>query len=225
VHAEQVPGLTLAERQATRWAALGGVAYVALFIAGFLISYSDEPDTSSAPAEIVAYYSDSGNRDRIAIGWLLLLVGVFFFLWFVAALRQTVRRFMGDGLLTTATVVGGAVYAATTLVASSLQVAIMTMSDDTYQKRVFPELIHAASDAGYVIHAGGGAALAVMMVAASVAAMIARAIPQWLGWLGVIGAISAIVSIFFIPFFVIAVWLLVASVLIFRAKSLPTAEL
>jgi hypothetical protein len=218
VVAEQAPG-TPTEGWATRWAALGGVAYVVLFVVGFLISYSDEPDLDSPPAKIIDYYGDSGNRDKIAVGWLLLLVGVFFFLWFVAALRQTVRRFTGDGLLATATVVGGAAYAATTLVASSLQVAILTMSDDTYQKRVFPELIHAASDAGYVIHAGGGAALAVMMLAASAAAMSARAIPAWLGWLGVIAAISAIVSIFFIPFFAIAIWLLVASLLVFRAES------
>jgi hypothetical protein len=54
----------------------------------------------------------------------------------------------GDGLLTAVTTVGGAVYAATTLVAFSLDEAIYTMSDDTYNHAVYPGLIHAANDAG-----------------------------------------------------------------------------
>ena len=48
---------------------------------------------------------------------------------------------------------GGAlyVYAALASTAASLGNAVRTMSDDTFQHRVFPELIHAADDATWVI--------------------------------------------------------------------------
>jgi hypothetical protein len=49
----------------------------------------------------------------------------------------------------------------------------------------------------------------------------------WLGWIGVVAGIIAIASIVFIPWFVIALWLLVASVLLFLAgrerPALPPA--
>jgi hypothetical protein len=48
---------------------------------------------------VIAYYRDSGHRDKIHLGWLLILIGVFFFHFFVGALREVVRRLTGDGLL------------------------------------------------------------------------------------------------------------------------------
>ena len=98
------------------------------------------------------------------------MLGVFFLLWFVGALREFMRRIDADGLLTRVAVIGGAVYAATTLVGAGLQAGILTMSDDTFQDRVFPELIHAVRDAGYVIHTSGGAGVAALIIAASLAA-------------------------------------------------------
>ena len=51
------------------------------------------------------------------------------------------------------------------------------MSDDTYQHRVFPELIHAADDVGWVMHATGALGLAAMIIAASLAFMWAGTWP------------------------------------------------
>src|SRR5437763_266878 len=78
-------------------------------------------------------------------------------------------------------------------------------------------MILAADDTWYVLHSAGGAGAAAMMIAASLAALASPRMPRWLVWLGVLAGISAIVSIFFIPWFVIAVWLVVASVIVFRA--------
>jgi hypothetical protein len=197
-----------------RWAGLGGIIYVALFVIGAIVGWSDQPDSSSSPEKIIAFYSDSGHRDRVSIGWLLIVTGIFFFLWFLGALRQTVRRLDGDGLLATVTTVGGAAYAACTLASFSIETAIKTMSDDTYRHEVFPGLIHAAGDVGYVLHSAGGAAVGAMMVAVSIAALRARSLPAWLGWLGVLAGLVAVVSIFFFPWFAIAMWLVVASLIL-----------
>jgi hypothetical protein len=196
-----------------RWATLGGVVYVVLFVVGVILFFGNQPDTSSAPAKIISFYSDSGHRDRINIGWVVAGLGLFAFLWFVAALRQTIRRLEGDeGFLATLTTIGGVVYASLSLAALAVNTGIKTMSDDTYNHQVYPELIHAADDAGWVLHASGGAGAAAMIIAASLAGIQARAVPAWAGWLGIVAGILSLALIVFFPWFVFAIWVLVVSI-------------
>jgi hypothetical protein len=108
------------------------------------------------------------------------------------------------------------VYAALTLVSAALQSAIYTMSDDTYRHEVYPGLIHAANDSSYVLHSAGGAGIGATIVAVSLAALGARAIPAWLGWLSVFAGVVSIFAVFFFPWIVIVVWLIVAGVLTTR---------
>ena len=207
-----MPPSTRSSAGLARWAALGGIAYVVLFIVGTILLFSGEPGSDASPAKVIAWYSDSGHRDRINFGWLAAGLGVFFFLWFLSALRRTVRRLEGDdGFLTGLTTIGGGVYAALTLAGLAVNDGIRTMSDDTYHHQVFPGLIHAADDAGYVLHATGGAGAAAMIIAASLAALRAAAVPSWAGWLGVAAGILALASIAFFPQAAIAIWILVVS--------------
>jgi hypothetical protein len=203
-----------------RWAMLGGVAYVVLFVIGVILIFGDTPDSGSAPAKIVDYYSDSGHRDRISIGWILAGLGLFFFLWFLSALRRTVRRLEGDdGFLTGLTTIGGVVYAALTLAAIAVDTGVRTMSDDTYQHQVFPGLIHAADDASWLLHASGGVGAGAMVIAASLAGLRARAVPSWLGWLGVAAGILSLALLVFFPWFVLAIWILVVSIGMFMRSG------
>ena len=206
-----------------RWAALAGVAYVVLFVIGVNLIYQGTPDSSSAPAKIIAYYSDSGHRNRINIGWALAGLGFFFLLWFVSALRQSVRRLEGDdGFLSALTTMGGVVYATLGLAALAVETGIRTMSDDTYHHQVFPGIVHAGDDVAWVLHASGGAGLGAMIIAASLAALRARAVPTWAGWLGIVVGILALVTIVFFPWFLAAIWILVVSIGLFlRAGRAP----
>jgi hypothetical protein len=141
-----------------RWAALGGIVYVVLFVIGVIVMFDGEPNGDASPARVIAYYSDSGHRNKIMFGWLIAGLGIFAFLWFLSSLRRAVRRWEGeDGFLTALTTIGGAIYATLAFAAIALNVGIRTMSDDTYHHTVFPGLIHAADDASYVMHATGGA--------------------------------------------------------------------
>ena len=203
------------ERGLTRWAALGGALYVVLFVAGTFFFFGDAPEGGDAPAKFTQWFSDSGHRDRIHVGWVLMGLSIFFLLWFVAYLRRLVARLDPDGLLANVVGIGGTVYAATALVAISLEDALKTMSDDTYQHRVFPELIHAADDAGWVIHASGAAGLSAMIIAASLAFMWRRTWPTWAGWLGVVVGFLTLFSVAFFPQPLFLLWLLIVSVLLF----------
>ncbi len=195
-----------------RWASLGGILYVVLFIIGVILMFHGEPDTSSSPAKVIAYYSKSSHRDKISIGWVITGLSIFFFLWFLAALRRTVRRLEGeDGFLTALTTIGGTIYAALAFAAIAVEAGIRTMSDDTYHHTVYPGLIHAADDVGWVLHATGGAGASAMILAATIAGMRARAVPTWAGWLGILAGILALGLIIFFPWAALGIWVLVVS--------------
>jgi hypothetical protein len=195
-----------------RWASLGGVLYVVLFVIGVIVMFDGEPNGDSSPAQVIAYYSKASHRDKVNIGWIIAGLGIFFFLWFLAALRQTIRRLEGgDGFLTGLTTIGGVIYATLAFAAVALNAGIRTMSDDTFHHTVFPGLIHAADDASYMIHATGGAGASAMIIAATVAGMRARAIPGWAGWLGILAGLLALFSILFFPQAAIGIWILVVS--------------
>lgn len=207
---------------AARWAPLGGILYVILFVVGTIVLFSGSPGGDASPAKVIQWYSDSGHRDRVNIGWILIGLGVFFLLWFIAALRRAVHRIDREGILTTVVTIGGTIYAALAFGAAALNAGIRTMSDDTFQHRVFPELIHAADDAGYVMHATGGAALGAMIIAASLALMGAAVWPKWAGWVGVAVGILAIGSIFFFTQFVFLLWILIVSLVMFMRPGSTT---
>src|ERR671931_9516 len=166
-----------------------------------------DPSKGAGMSMPLSTRSSAGIARWAALGGIL-----FFFLWFLSSLRRTVRRHEGeDGFLTALTTIGGAVYATLALAALAVNQGIRTMSDDTYHHQVFPGLIHGADDAGYVLHATGGAGASAMIIAASLAAMRAAAVRSWVGWLGIVAGILALGSIVFFPQAAIGIWILVVS--------------
>ena len=63
-----------------------------------------------------------------------------------------------------------------------------------------------------MLHASGGAGLAAMIVAASLAALRMRAVPTWAGWLGIVVGILSLGLIAFFPWFLAGIWILVVSI-------------
>src|SRR6266513_620418 len=200
-----------------RWASLGGILYVVLFV---IVMFDGEPDSDASPGRVIAYYSKASHRDKISIGWIIAGLGIFAFLWFLSSLRRAVRRWEGDdGFLTALTTIGGAIYATLAFAAIAINVGIRTMSDDTYHHTVYPGLIHAADDAAWMMHAGGGAGVAAMIIAASLAGLRAGAVSSWLGWVGVAAGVLSLGLIIFFPWFVVGIWVLAVSIGTFMRSS------
>ncbi len=185
----------------------------------FFLLVKDGPDGDAPPAEVVAWYSDSGHRDRLTIAWCVLMIGLFALLWFIGSLRASVASFDDTGMLAPLVLAGGAIYVALAGAGVSLGTAVDTMSDDTYKHTVYPELIHAADDALWVIQAAGFVGMSAMMIAVAVAALRARIVRPWLGWLGVAVGIASIAGIVGIPQILVGVWLIVVSTALFRAAG------
>ena len=206
------------------WGSLGGLAFVVLFVIGSALIF-DGPNGDESPAKYVAFYGDSGHRTKIDLGWLLAGLGVFFFLWFVASLRETVREATagaGDGMLAFLVTIGGTAYGAVTLMALGEAVGVRTMSDDTFRHQVFPGVIHANDDGVYIAHATGTAALAAMILAFSLTVLATRALPRWLGWFGLLAAVAALASLFFVTMIVWLLWIAITSVVLYAAARRTT---
>jgi hypothetical protein len=219
----EAAAVTVARPRAVgRWAFLAGVLYVVLFVIGTIVIFDGQPDTSSNPAKVIAYWSDSGHRDKVNVGWILIGLAIFFLLWFIAALWRAVSSIDTERTLSAVVAIGGAVYAACTIAAVSIDQGLKTMSDDTFRHRVFPELIHAADDVSWVMHASGAVGLGAMIVAASLALMWAGAWPSWAGWVSVVIGILTLGSIAFFPQFLFLAWILVVSIVMFRYEPRVT---
>jgi hypothetical protein len=202
---------------------LGGAVFVVLLVVGSIVTFSGQVGGDNPPERVAAYWSDSGHRSKSHVGWILVCLGILAFLWFVAALRRRVQDHDPDGMLGGLVGIGGTVYAVCTLVGFSLEEAIKTMSDDTFHRQVFPELIHAADDAGWVIHAAGGVGIATLIIAASIAARQAGRIPSWLSIVSIVIGVISLALIVFFPIFLMLLWVLVTSIAMYVRSGRTTA--
>jgi hypothetical protein len=220
----------MASRGLRAWANLGGLVFVVLAVVGALLLF-DGP-TDSSPTKMAAWYGSSSNRAHVNIGWILTGLGLFSLIWFVAALRERVRASEEAApekgtFLSTIVLTGGTVYVAVAMAAVALTDGIKTMSDDTYHHQVYSGVVHAASDATYMMVTTGGAALATLIFAVSVAVRRYEILPRWLSWFGFVAGVAAIFSIFFFTMIVWLLWIAAASIALFlqsRSAAPATRE-
>jgi hypothetical protein len=206
------------------WSSLGGIAFAVLAVVGAIFLYDGPQDSS--PAKMTAWYSSSGNRTHINIGWVLVGLGLLCLIWFVAGVRERVAvaeqaGAPGASFLTTLVTIGGTVFIAAGVCQIGIAAGIKTMSDDTYHHQVYSGLIHAAGDASYIILAGSGIAMASMIFAIALAIFAFGLLPRWVGWFGVVAGVAAIFSLFFFTMLVWLVWLAVVSVMLFVRSPSP----
>lgn len=206
------------------WSSLGGIAFSVLAVIGAIFLYDGPSDSS--PAKMTAWYSSSGNRAHINIGWVLTGLALLCLIWFVAGVRERVAvaeqaDAPGASFLSTLVLVGGTVFIAAGVCQIGIAGGIKTMSDDTYHHQVYSGLIHAAGDASYVILAGSGIAMASMIFALALATFAYGLLPRWVGWFGVVAGVAAIFSLFFFTMLVWLLWIAVASVLLFLRSRSP----
>jgi hypothetical protein len=201
------------------WSSLGGIAFSVLAVFGAILLYDGPADSS--PAKMTAWYSSSGHRAHINIGWILVGLALLCLIWFVAGVRERVAvaeqaAAPGTSFLSTLVAIGGTVFVAAGVCQIGLADGIKTMSDDTYHHQVYSGVIHAAGDASYIILAGSGIAVASMIFAISLAAFGFGLLPRWAAWFGVVAGVAAIFSLFFFTMLVWLLWIAVASVLLYR---------
>ena len=216
----------MASRGLRLWSSLSGLVFVVLAVVGSLLIFDGPSDSS--PAKMTAYYQSSSHRDHINIGWILLGLGLFALIWFVAALRERIRlseqATPEEGtFLSTLVLVGGTVYIAVAMAGIALADGVKTMSDDTYQHQVYSGVIHAANDATYIMVVTGGAAMAALIFATAIAVRRYAILPRWVSWFGFVAGVAAIASVIFFTMLLWLLWVAVASVALFLAARSEVA--
>src|SRR5690349_7278435 len=220
----------MASRGLRLWSSLSGLVFVVLAVVGSALLFDGPSDSS--PAKMTSWYQSSSNRTHIHIGWILTGLGLFALIWFVAALRERIRESETatpeqGTFLSTIVLVGGTVYVAVAMAGIAIADGIRTMSDDTYQHQVYSGVIHAASDASYLLVTTGGAAMAALIFATSIAIRRFAILPRWISWFGFAAGVAAIASLIFFTMLLWLLWVAVASVTLFlqsRSERVPRHE-
>ncbi|HEU5244681.1 MAG TPA: hypothetical protein VFU33_09785 [Gaiellaceae bacterium] len=208
----------MASRGLRLWSSLSGLVFVVLVVVGSALLFDGPSDSS--PAKMASWYGSSSNRMHVHIGWILTGLGLFALIWFVAALRERVRESEQAApeqgtFLSTIVLVGGTVYIAVAMAGIAVADGIRTMSDDTYRHQVYSGVIHAASDASYILVVTAGAAMAALIFATSIAVRRYAILPRWVGWFGFVAGVAAIFSVIFFTMLLWLLWIAVASVSLF----------
>jgi Domain of unknown function (DUF4386) len=203
------------EARGARAAAIAGIAYVVLFVAGLAVS-GTTPDYDEPNREWIAWFEDDGHRARQVIGALLSVAAALGFLVFAVGLwRRLRRRSPAAPLLPTISLGAGLVFVALSI-ASHIAFASVSAAV-TFTDEDFPvpnaDVLRTMEQFGIGLGLlGGGWAAAVFVFSASLAARGTTALPPWLGIAGLIVGVVLLLTVFFLPLALLLLWVLAVSI-------------
>ena len=195
-----------------------GIAFVVLFVAGFLV-FPVPTDSKSAVRAFkwVTWWKDSGHRTTAVIGAYLMVLGVLAFIWFAWSLRERLRDH--GGLMFTF----GSVFAAVALVSIMIRASIPGAKEFGSTPLPTNELPQQFDQIGFALLLVAGALAAGLFV--GIASLLTRqdeTLPVWLTSAGFVVAVAQLAGAFFFPFALFPLWVLVTSiVLLQRDRRVP----
>lgn len=216
---------TWSEGRWERLAPLSGIVAVVLFVVGFLVIelVGDTPDDDATAEAYLSYFRDDDGS--IWGGAWILLVGMFFFLWFLGSLRAAFARAEGGvGRLTSIAYTGGigAALLFSGLVAVQISAVIAAEEGDN----LTPEAAQALWWAGDGLFVTTSFFLAALYAASAVLTLRTRILPLWLG---IVSAILALASL--IPFvswatliFATPIWIIIVSIWLYMKRAAPATR-
>jgi hypothetical protein len=156
-------------------------------IALAIVPQAPQPDATAD--EVSTYFVDRG--DGVLAQTYLFAVAGLFFLWFLGSLRSQLRRAEGGtGRLSAVAFAGGIATFAAFGTGSGISAALAAgIAEEGAQP-----VTNAFFQFGSQVFAGVSFPVIVLSLAASIAIVRTRALPEWLGWLGVLVAASGAVG-------------------------------
>ncbi len=209
-------------RAAVRLGGISGILFVILFVPSYL-SPPDAPVPTSAPQDVIDYFSSRQNG-ILFINGVLLIFAAFFFLWFLGVLHSTLREAEGEGLgFSSVLLAGGVMFIALMLAGAAVEIiypASLARFENFQQDAQLGFLSLALSGWIYRFAFVGMAAL---IAAASVVLLRTGVLPRWLAWAGFVAALVALLR-FLGPLggWLALLWVIVVSVLMLAGSVEPT---
>ncbi len=190
------------------------------FVAGIIL-LSGSPDSSNSDAKVLAWYADHGHRLTNIIGAYLLAFCGLFFLWFASGLRQRLRAAEGPGgRLADVALGGGVLCVGLFWVGAAALVAVSGGESFGGQPLTNADIARFLPQVGFpaiLIFAMFGAIA--LIDATSIVIMRTGVLPRWFAWLGFVSAVVLLFGAVFIPMIALPIWLLAASFVLFRLRS------
>lgn len=209
-----------------RYAAMTGIFFVVLVVIGFLVQ-PKPPSSDASAAEVLEYVVDHHNALHVI--QLIFGAAMFFFIWFIGALRSSLGAAEGgQGRLAT-TAYGGGLIAAAGLIVSLALSATAALHPAANGANV----THALTDASAMTLAVSAPAAVVFFVANSISILRSGYLPASLAWFGLATALFNALGLgnvftdsgafaadgilgFLIGFILFLAWFLAASILLVR---------
>jgi hypothetical protein len=199
-----------------RYAPLSGLLFVALIVASIIVGGFDSVGTDDSTLKVVKFWKDNDSQQIASalIGALAMVP----FLWFVSALRSTLRVAEGGtGRLSATAFAGGIVLVGFALVDSALQFAVADTVGD-----VPPAVTQTLSVLYSDFFVGFPVGFGTLMLATALVLLRTRILPIWLGWFAlVLGIASFLGPAGFVAFLVGLVWVAIVSVLLYQRAESP----
>ena len=209
-----------------RWGATAG--FVAFLLGAAAASFERGAPSINAPAKEVADFFSTYRVELLAQS-LLFILSAGAWLWFLGSLRAYLMRSEGGtGRLASIAFGAGVVGIGIQASIQAPQSALAMASSNPVE----PSLAVVMANMGYAFNVIAYVPLAVMLTAVALISLRTAAFPKWIAWLSGFGAISLFVMsagiavdsgplaagalLTFIPYLAIAVWLLGASVVMFK---------
>jgi hypothetical protein len=203
---------------ARRWTAIAGIAFFVLFIAGWLFSAPDVPDTDAPLADWTAWLNDKGRLSLFS-AYLLVLAALCLVVFGIGvALR--IRAAKGEGTLTAPMVLGLSAMTGVLIAAGGIALnspPILYLFEDKAPDPVDVAAILQLQTVGYGLGLVG-AMLAAASVIAAATVGLRGTVPGWFTVLGYVCAVLLLGSIIFLPMAALPIWVLIASILFLRGE-------
>src|SRR5947209_6105396 len=171
-----------------------GIAFVVLFVVGFLIFPTPDDDKDSARWE--RWWTDSGHRVGAIIGAYLMVLGLLAFVWFMWSLNHRLRE--RGGMMITFGTLFVAAASASALVRAAIPGGNQFGSTPLPPGADLPRQFNSIGT-GVLLLAGALAAGAFVATASYLAHRDAT-LPNWLIIAGYVVAVLQLVAALFIPF-------------------------
>lgn len=194
-----------------RWFSASGLAFAILALGATLLT-ADSPRRAATDADLLAYYGNSGERDRELVALILIGLAVLAFLWFLGGLRAELGRAEGEpARLTTIVTASGAVFIALAAAAHAAGAAPAVTADyfDAFTLEADSARLFLATS--YLLFVLSLFAAAAMTLAASVVAFSTRAWPRWLAASGFVATLGGLLGLVVWPSLAVLAWIVLVS--------------
>ena len=198
---------------------IAGVAFLVLAVAGNAMQGSTPALHGDADA-VVLFYSEKSTL--IAIAMMLSLISVFFLAWFLTILHRALEVIEGRDGWASQMAWGGGI-AAVALLAGGFALNSAGALRAREAGSIPPESAVVFYD-GSLAMTGLGATLAMAVLLAPTAFIILRmgGFPRWFGWVSAaLAGLGIVTPLSFILFLTFPLWVVAASILLFRRPAGP----